>query len=85
MQYLLTANERAELVPKEQLDAANRAIAWCFKQLQPKGCPLRPENSSMAYPYCDNCLIEQSWHRNSDGPSRDTSRLVCTLNRQHSK
>lgn len=83
MQYLLTEEERTALVPRENYEAQQRALAWCFKRLQPARCP---HLESVGYAYCDDCLLAgQSVKKRSDSPPDDLARLICTLPRSYSK
>ncbi len=84
-QYLLTEEERAALVPRQDLEAAQEALQWCFEKLQPERCPYKNPGG---YPYCSeaDCPIEDHpFNKRPGAPPEAISRLICKLSRAYGK
>jgi hypothetical protein len=83
MQYILTQEERNNLVPMADLDKAKVALNEARKELLKANdftCWHDPQSNS-DYNYCDNCPCSSI----QEGKDYKTWGLVCSLSKNYSK
>lgn len=82
MQFLLTEEERKNLVPLDDLIASQTALAYCLQLLEPEWCPYK----GVPGRYCNLCPLETLHEDKYPGhPGREIVKLICTRDRVYGK
>lgn len=88
MQYVLTEQEKAELVPRKDYEDLEKALQWCFRRLQPVHCPHLGREHKLN-PHCNDgggCPFEViDIRKHADRVPRKLAKLICTLPRSYGK
>ena len=86
MMYILTQEEMDRLVPKEELEKADKALGWARERLAPR-CSRNESVDGAPYYYCDDCPLSDigSKKKIPDRPENDISRVICKHRRSYSK
>ncbi len=82
MQFLLTEEERENLVPLHNLVALRTALTYCLQLIEPTWCPYHGDPVNC----CDECPLETlNQDKHPGHPGRDIVELICDRGKVYGK